>query len=122
MFIRMRTGAASFTMLLSLVRSLIVPALVVAPVTAQNLSDWKRQVGPPLTPDQIDLYLNLADLPTGLYLQDTQQAFTNLGNDLNNQNPWLREANHSGFSLRLYEPKAWLGAKRAVTQKRFRWL
>lgn len=36
------------------------------------------------------------------------------------QNPWLRAGNHTGFAIWLYEPKAWLGAKREVALRRFR--
>ena len=40
-------------------------------------------------------------------------------NDLNNQNPWLWAGNHTGFAVWLYEPKAWLGAKKEIVTRRF---
>ena len=86
---------------------------------AQTQSDWRSRVGPLLTPDQIDSFLSMAELPSGLYLQDSQQAFGNAANDLNNQNPWLRAGNHTGFAVWLYEPKAWLGAKKEIITRRF---
>jgi hypothetical protein len=58
----------------------------------------------------------------GLYLYDSLMALGNAMNDLNGQNPWLRAGNHSGFSVMLYEPKAWIGAKNAVAVKRFQTL
>jgi Sel1 repeat len=81
--------------------------------------DWRRRVGPLLRPDQIDSLLSMEKLPAGLYLQDTQQALGNAANDLNYQNPWLRAGNHTGFAVWLYEPKAWLGAKKEVATRRF---
>ena len=86
---------------------------------AQTGSDWRGRVGPLLTPNQIDSILTMVKLPSGLYLQDSQQAFGNAANDLNNQNPWLRAGNHTGFAVWLYEPKAWLGAKKEVVTRRF---
>jgi hypothetical protein len=72
-----------------------------------------------LAPDKIDSLLAIADLPSGLYLQDTHQALGNAANDLNNQNPWLRAGNHTGFAVWLYEPKAWMGAKKEIATRRF---
>lgn len=96
---------------------LVVSAAV---LTAQAQNDWRsRVVGPLLTPDQIDSFLNTPHLPSGLYLQDTQQALGNAANDLNNQNLWLRAGNHTGFAVWLYEPKAWIGAKKELAVKRF---
>jgi len=90
-----------------------------APVPARPPANWRSRVGPLLTPDQIDSLLSMANLPSGLYLQDSQQAFGNAVNDLNNQNPWLRAGNHTGFAVWLYEPKAWLGAKKEIVTRRF---
>jgi hypothetical protein len=84
------------------------------PANAQS-----RQVGPPLTVEDLNSFLGIAKPPTGLYLQDSQQVFGNAMNDMNNQNPWLRESNHSGFALWLWEPKAWIGAKKSEAVKRF---
>jgi hypothetical protein len=61
----------------------------------------------------------MAKLPSGLYLEDTLQAVGNTANDLNNQNPWARTGNHTGFAVWLYEAKAWLGAKKEIATRRF---
>jgi hypothetical protein len=81
--------------------------------------DWRSRVGKLLTPDQIDSILSMKDLPSGLFLQDSQQALGNAVNDLNTQNPWLRAGNHTGFAVWLYEPQAWLGAKKVIVTRRF---
>jgi hypothetical protein len=81
--------------------------------------DWRSRVGKLLTPDQIDSILGMKELPSGLFLQDSQQALGNAANDLNTQNPWLRAGNHTGFAVWLYEPKAWLGAKKEIVTRRF---
>jgi len=86
---------------------------------AQTQSDWRNRVGQLLKPDQIDSFLSMAKLPSGLYLEDTLQAVGNAANDLNNQNPWARAGNHTGFAVWLYEPKAWLGAKKDIATRRF---
>ena len=89
-------------------------------VAAGTSANRRSQAEAPYTTEQLTSLLSSANLPTGLFLRDTAQTIGSVSNDLNAQNPYLRESNHAGFSLMLYEPKAWLGAKKASAIKQFR--
>ena len=67
-------------------------------------------------------FLSVTNPPTGLFLSDVEQGFANFANAMNTQNPWMKQTSHSGFSVMLYEPKAWIGAKRAKAAKEFKTL
>lgn len=87
--------------------------------------EWRSQAGPPISVEQIDSFLRVAKPPTGLNLQDQQQLLTagmnNLGNTMNNnRNPSALESNHSGFAIWLYEPKAWLGARKSAAERLYK--
>ena len=89
-------------------------------VAAGPKADWRSRAGAPYTTEQLKSFLISAKPPVGLYLRDSLQSFGNIANDLNITNPVLSQTNHTGFSVMLYEPRAWLGAQKARALKEFR--
>ena len=76
-------------------------------------------IGPAYTTEKIQDMLSSPVLPTGLHLIDKQQAFANVANAMNT-NGNAQQNSHTGYSVELYEPAAWLGKKRATASKEFK--
>jgi hypothetical protein len=104
------------------VRLILWCSLALAAAGAEKravLSGPATPIGPAYSIDIIQAMLRSPALPTGLRLYDKQQAFANIANEMNT-NRYARQSSHTGYSVELYMPSAWLGMKRARAAKEFK--
>jgi hypothetical protein len=97
--------------------SFLLPAAGVAALVAQTQYE-SSGFGSPLTADRVKSILGMTELPSGVYIRDSQRAIDNAANNMNTQDPWASAGNHTGYAVWLCEPKAWLGAKRKIAAGR----
>lgn len=91
-------------------------ALAAAALAQSNgMSDWTGRAGDPYTQEQLEAFLSAPKLPTGAKVTDKANSFASVMAMFSGP---MTNA-HTGFSLALYEPKAWLGAKAATAKRRF---
>ncbi len=93
-------------------------AAIVMLAAKADQGDWIARAGEPMSDAQVGDSLNRGG-SSGAFLADSGQGWTNLANSMNTQNPYASRANHSGFSVRVMEPSAWLNLQKAKAAKMF---
>lgn len=83
------------------------------------LSGPATPIGPAYSIEKIREILSSPALPTGIHLIDKQQTFANIANAMDTHGN-AQENSHSGYTVDLYEPSAWLGKRRAIAAKEYK--